>query len=186
MQEDSLGTEYQYRFLELLQEFNPKSVFLSVHHSWKGGIHIQSCGHHMHFDCRQSYCETLKQQMRVTRDQALDTDQGDFICPVCRQMANGLLPVPPPPALVPANSLVSVASPPAENRRRIASKIHQLLGEETVHLVSERFPSLPPFSHLSRGHEPQLSEPSGLIAISILIWPETKYIKLIRHIIAKY
>jgi hypothetical protein len=24
----------------------------------------------MHFDCRQSYCETLKQQMRVTRDQA--------------------------------------------------------------------------------------------------------------------
>ena len=136
MQEDSLGTEYQYRFLELLQEFNPKSVFLSVHHSWKGGIHIQSCGHHMHFDCRQSYCETLKQQMRVTRDQALDTDQGEFICPVCRQMANGLLPVPPPPPLVPANSLVSAASLPAENRRRIASKIHQLLGEETVHLAS--------------------------------------------------
>ena len=143
MQEDSLGTEYQYRFLELLQEFNPKSVFLSVHHSWKGGIHVQSCGHHMHFDCRQSYCETLKQQMRVTRDQALDTDAGDFICPVCRQMANGLLPVPPPPALVPANSVVSAASPPAENRRRIASKIHQLLGEETVHLVSGKVgPSL--------------------------------------------
>ena len=152
MQEDSLGTEYQYRFLELLQEFSPKSVFLSVHHSWKGGIHIQSCGHHMHFDCRQSYCETLKQQMRVTRDQALDVDQGDFICPVCRQMANGLLPVPPPPALVPANSLVSVASPPAENRRRIASKIHQLLGEETVHLVSERARSLSPLSYVCHEH----------------------------------
>ena len=136
MQEDSLGTEYQYRFLELLQEFNPKSVFLSVHHSWRGGIHIQSCGHHMHFDCRQSYCETLKQQMRVTRDQALDTDQGEFICPVCRQMANGLLPVPPPPPLVPANAAPSTAVSAIEGRKRIARTIHQLLGEETVHLVS--------------------------------------------------
>jgi E3 ubiquitin-protein ligase UBR3 len=67
--EDSLGSEFEDRFAEMLQHFDPKSVFLSLHRGWKGGIHIQSCGHHMHYDCRQSYCETLKQQMRMAREQ---------------------------------------------------------------------------------------------------------------------
>ncbi len=82
--------------------FGLKSTLLSLNNSWRGGIHIQSCGHHMHYDCRQSYCETLKQQGRIARDQALDTDHGEFICPMCRQMANALLPVPPEPPNLPA------------------------------------------------------------------------------------
>jgi hypothetical protein len=61
MQEDSLGTEYQYRFLELLQEFNPKSVFLSVHHSWKGGMHIQGR--------RRSYKTEFEQLAKIIRMQ---------------------------------------------------------------------------------------------------------------------
>ena len=61
--------------------------------------------------------------------QTLDTDRGEFICPVCRQMANALLPVPPdaqdlPPALVHCN---------LEDK---AATIERLLGEETFHMVS--------------------------------------------------
>jgi hypothetical protein len=60
--------------------------------------------------------------------QTLDTDRGEFICPVCRQMANALLPVPPdaqdlPPAIV-QNSL-----------EKKANTIQYLLGEETFHMV---------------------------------------------------
>ncbi len=57
------------RFTEIVRLFGLKSALLSVNSSWRGGIHIQSCGHHMHYDCRQSYCATLKQQYRVARDQ---------------------------------------------------------------------------------------------------------------------
>eukprot|EP00095_Tigriopus_kingsejongensis_P006031 maker-scaffold889_size84747-snap-gene-0.19 protein:Tk06031 transcript:maker-scaffold889_size84747-snap-gene-0.19-mRNA-1 annotation:"e3 ubiquitin-protein ligase ubr3" len=129
--EDSLGTEYEERYHMMLQHFDTQSVLLSMNRGWKGGIHVQSCGHHMHYDCRQSYCETLKQQMRLTRDQALDTDHGEFICPLCRQMANCLMPVPPDPPDLPATAF---SSDPAEQRTEIASKIHQLLSEEMVHL----------------------------------------------------
>ena len=60
--------------------------------------------------------------------QSLDTDRGEFICPVCRQMANALLPVPPdaqelPPAII-QNSL-----------EMKAVIIQGLLGEETFHMV---------------------------------------------------
>ena len=50
----------------------------------KSGVHIQSCGHHMHYTCRKSYCDTLKQANRLPREQPLDTESGEFICPVCR------------------------------------------------------------------------------------------------------
>jgi hypothetical protein len=73
--------------------------------------------------------------------QALDTELGEFICPVCRQMANGLLPVPPPAPLVPAATTTSITgsgAASAEERRRIAAKINQLIREESVHLVSRR------------------------------------------------
>ena len=131
----SLGREFDTRMEDLLGLFDPKSVFLSVHRSWRGGIHIQSCGHHMHYSCRKSYCETLKQQMRIARDQALDTDHGEFICPLCRQMANALLPVPPEPP----DMLATVF--PKDNHERMtvtSNKIHQLLAEPSVHLVRER------------------------------------------------
>ena len=110
----------------------------------------------MHYDCRQSYCETLRRENRVTREQvcpqddvfatngapcltrprrqALDTDQGEFICPMCRQMANALLPVPPePPANVPA------AVFPRDRAERLAvtaEQINRILLEDSVHLVS--------------------------------------------------
>ena len=40
--------------------------------------------------------------MRAMRQQDIDTDNGEFFCPLCRQMANALLPVSPAPPLTPA------------------------------------------------------------------------------------
>ena len=51
-------------FQDMNQTYDSTSCLLAVHRGWKGGIHIQSCGHHMHYDCRSSYCETLRSTLR--------------------------------------------------------------------------------------------------------------------------
>jgi len=68
-----LSERYENYFNELSRNFNLKSVFMSTNRGWNGGLHVQSCGHHMHYDCRMSYCETLKSLMRVTREQVRET-----------------------------------------------------------------------------------------------------------------
>lgn len=73
---DSLGSEYEAKFKELGDLFSRESVHLSTHQSWKGGLHIQSCGHHMHYHCRQNYCQVLKQQMRAARQQVSSRAEG--------------------------------------------------------------------------------------------------------------
>ena len=135
----SLGAEYNDMYNELSNAFSQRMALLSTNRGWKRGVHIQSCGHHMHFDCRQSYCETLKQQqqVRIPRDQPLDTDNGEFICPVCRQMANSLLPVPPeaqglPVTLFPHNE--------SDRMNAIAKSIYSMLREESVNLTQGATP----------------------------------------------
>jgi E3 ubiquitin-protein ligase UBR3 len=58
----SLGAENNDMYTELSNAFSQRMALLSTNRGWKRGVHIQSRGHHMHFDGRQSYCETLKQQ----------------------------------------------------------------------------------------------------------------------------
>lgn len=153
--EESLGNELKARFHEMVRIFDHGSVLMSLNRSWNGGIHIQSCGHHMHYDCRQSYCETLRQQtlqnryvfalitkidsnsklvsFRISHHHALDTDSGEFICPMCRQAANALLPVAPDPPNFPANVF------PSDKFTRMhetAVKIKSILIDKTIHLVS--------------------------------------------------
>ena len=49
--------------------FSKPMALMSVTKGVRGGVHIQSCGHHMHYNCRQSYCDTLKQSgSRVPRE----------------------------------------------------------------------------------------------------------------------
>ena len=67
--DEPLGQQLEDLFFEKTKHFDPTSSLLSTHRGWKGGVHIQSCGHHIHYDCRLSYCETLKQNNRITRDQ---------------------------------------------------------------------------------------------------------------------
>lgn len=69
--EKSLGNEYARTFYKMSEAFNLKLALLSMSKGWESGVHMQSCGHHMHFHCRASYLETLKQQqqVRVPRDQ---------------------------------------------------------------------------------------------------------------------
>ncbi|XP_044253038.1 E3 ubiquitin-protein ligase Ubr3 [Tribolium madens] len=82
--DDTLSAEFDRRLEELNQYFDPKSWYLSVNVGWDGGVHVQTCGHHLHLDCLNSYLQTLRSQQR-----------GEYFCPLCRQLANSVLPLAP-------------------------------------------------------------------------------------------
>ncbi|XP_020524000.1 E3 ubiquitin-protein ligase PRT6 isoform X2 [Amborella trichopoda] len=59
------------------------------------GIHISSCGHAVHQECRDRYLQSLRQRIIFEGVHIVDPDQGEFLCPVCRRLANSVLPVVP-------------------------------------------------------------------------------------------
>ncbi|MBA0684471.1 hypothetical protein Goari_026056, partial [Gossypium aridum] len=60
------------------------------------GIYLSSCGHAVHQDCLDRYLSSLKERyvQRSLFEGAhnVDPDQGEFLCPVCRRLANSILP----------------------------------------------------------------------------------------------
>ncbi|KAL5740599.1 hypothetical protein ACOSQ2_029779 [Xanthoceras sorbifolium] len=63
------------------------------------GIHVSSCGHAVHQGCLDRYLSSLKERYnrRIIFEggHIVDPDQGEFLCPVCRQLANSVLPALP-------------------------------------------------------------------------------------------
>ena len=93
--EDSLASEYEARFEELGRQFDPRSHLVSVNTGWQGGVFVQSCGHHVHLACHQSYMQSLRGTGARNSSQTLAVDKGEYMCPMCRQLANSVLPIPP-------------------------------------------------------------------------------------------
>ncbi|XP_026444611.1 E3 ubiquitin-protein ligase PRT6-like [Papaver somniferum] len=60
------------------------------------GIHISSCGHAVHHECRSRYLSSLRERyirrMIFEGGSVVDPDQGEFLCPLCRRLANSVLP----------------------------------------------------------------------------------------------
>ncbi|XP_059667816.1 E3 ubiquitin-protein ligase PRT6 [Cornus florida] len=63
------------------------------------GIHISSCGHAVHQGCLDRYLSSLKERlvrrMVFEGGHIVDPDKGEFLCPVCRGLANAVLPALP-------------------------------------------------------------------------------------------
>ncbi|CAL5388291.1 unnamed protein product [Camellia sinensis] len=58
------------------------------------GIHVSSCGHAVHQACLDRYLSSLKERhvRRIDFEGLIvDPDQGEFLCPVCRGLANSAL-----------------------------------------------------------------------------------------------
>lgn len=68
------------------------SLLLSVNLGWEGGVYVQTCGHHLHLDCLLPYVKSLGHQQRQL---SLAVDSGEYLCPLCRQLANCFLPLSP-------------------------------------------------------------------------------------------
>nr|XP_034188211.1 E3 ubiquitin-protein ligase Ubr3 isoform X2 [Osmia lignaria] len=90
--DDTRGAYFDRRMDELNRHFDTASWLLSVNLGWEGGVHVQTCGHHLHLDCLKSYLQSLRNQQR---QQSLAVDSGEYLCPLCRQLANSFLPLSP-------------------------------------------------------------------------------------------
>ncbi|XP_012142217.1 ubr3 ubiquitin ligase isoform X3 [Megachile rotundata] len=90
--DDTRGAYFDRRMDELNRHFDTISWLLSVNLGWEGGVHVQTCGHHLHLDCLKSYLQSLRNQQR---HQSLAVDSGEYLCPLCRQLANSFLPLSP-------------------------------------------------------------------------------------------
>ncbi|KAK0089869.1 hypothetical protein PV325_004892 [Microctonus aethiopoides] len=89
---DTRGAHFDYRIDEMGRHFDIFSWLLSVNLGWEGGVHVQTCGHHIHLDCLKAYRHSLRSQQR---QQSLAVDRGEYFCPLCRQLANSVLPLSP-------------------------------------------------------------------------------------------
>lgn len=85
-----LSSEFRKR-AEILGRKYGSQWFLTHNICWEGGVHVQSCGHHVHLSCHESYLKSLA----PTRPQNLNIEHGEFSCPRCRQLANSVLPLSP-------------------------------------------------------------------------------------------
>ncbi|KAF2288678.1 hypothetical protein GH714_010354 [Hevea brasiliensis] len=60
------------------------------------GVYLSSCGHAVHQGCLDRYLSSLKERYvrRIVFEggHIVDPDQGEFLCPVCRRLANSVLP----------------------------------------------------------------------------------------------
>ncbi|XP_029716977.1 E3 ubiquitin-protein ligase Ubr3 [Aedes albopictus] len=139
-----MSNEFNKR-VDLLQwKFGSTSWFLSHNIGWEGGVHVQSCGHHVHLTCQDSYLKSLHTS---ARPQNLNVERGEFFCPVCRQLANSVLPLspcldrptplirtpaPPYPSLV--NDLMNLIK---ENKRPpTTTKFYEAMGRAMENMTS--------------------------------------------------
>ncbi|XP_037868471.1 E3 ubiquitin-protein ligase Ubr3 [Bombyx mori] len=102
---DRTAGQHQARVLdELRQHFDGAGV-----DSWEGGVHVQSCQHHLHLHCLHAYLRAL----HAPRPHNLHVERGEFLCPLCRQLANTVLPLAPRPARPPRLPLPAALPEPA-------------------------------------------------------------------------
>ncbi|KAI3442939.1 E3 ubiquitin-protein ligase [Psidium guajava] len=63
------------------------------------GIFLSSCGHSVHQGCLERYLSSLKERhpRRIIFEggHIVNLDKGEFLCPVCRRLANSILPALP-------------------------------------------------------------------------------------------
>lgn len=89
LKEETYAKHLERRIDLLAEHFSQSSWLDSINIGAEGGVHVQSCGHYLHIECHQSYIKSLDQTDRLRSR----SDSDEFLCPVCRQLANSVLPV---------------------------------------------------------------------------------------------
>ncbi|XP_027071493.2 E3 ubiquitin-protein ligase PRT6 isoform X1 [Coffea arabica] len=170
------------------------------------GIYLSSCGHAVHQGCLDRYLSSLRE--RYTRrivfegGHIVDPDQGEFLCPVCRGLANSVLPalakgskkVPVSPVFSTANASYAVGLPASSCREvdvlQVQEALSLLQSAADVSGNSEILKSIPlqqfgrqrsnlesVFRVLCKLYFPgkdKISD-SGRISQSLVLWDTLKY-----------
>ncbi|GMJ12122.1 proteolysis 6, Greening after Extended Darkness 1 [Hibiscus trionum] len=95
--ENSLGTENTDVDRELTGSTSQPLVYDGFGPLDCDGIYLSSCGHAVHQGCLDRYLSSLKERFArrsfFEGAHIVDPNQGEFLCPVCRRLANSVLPV---------------------------------------------------------------------------------------------
>jgi hypothetical protein len=89
LKEETYAKYLERRIDILCEHFTESSWLDSINIGAEGGVHVQSCGHHLHIECHQSYIRSLDHEDGLRAR----NDSDEFQCPVCRQLANSVLPI---------------------------------------------------------------------------------------------
>ncbi|XP_017880886.1 E3 ubiquitin-protein ligase Ubr3 isoform X2 [Ceratina calcarata] len=89
---DTRGAHFDRRINAMNRHFERIPLLLSVNIGWESGVYVQTCGHHLHLECLLPYVKSLGHQQR---DLSLSAENGEYLCPLCRQLANCFLPLSP-------------------------------------------------------------------------------------------
>ncbi|OVA16505.1 zinc finger protein [Macleaya cordata] len=179
------------------------------------GIHISSCGHAVHQECRNRYLSSLRERYirRIIFEggHVVDPDQGEFLCPVCRRLANSVLPAfPNDSSKVGKQMMLSdFSSEPTigssitsgTNVLRLAQALSLLrsagnmVGKSGMHRAlslhhsKKMQPTLEPvFNILNRMYFPDRHEKflaSGRVSHSMILWDTLKYSLISTEIAAR-
>ncbi|KAK7339642.1 hypothetical protein VNO77_20320 [Canavalia gladiata] len=129
------------------------------------GVHLSSCGHAVHQGCLDRYLSSLKERSvrRIVFEggHIVDPDQGEFLCPVCRRLVNGVLPTLPgelqkpfTQSIVLSTGSINIAAPLAESNEMIYS-LHlqqglKLLQSAASAVGKDKFLKAIPLHHTDR------------------------------------
>ncbi|KAK7077958.1 E3 ubiquitin-protein ligase ubr3 [Halocaridina rubra] len=120
----TLGQFMEERADTLNRHFDCNSWLLSMNIGWEGGVQVQTCGHHLHLDCLESYLHSLRSQQRPSN--TLNVAKGEYWCPLCRQLGNAVLPISPE-----IGELSSLVKPPS-NCDDLVEDVDRLLRDLTL------------------------------------------------------
>ncbi|XP_042224390.1 E3 ubiquitin-protein ligase ubr3-like [Homarus americanus] len=121
----TLGQYMEERTDTLNRHFDYNSWLVSMNIGWEGGVHVQTCGHHLHLDCHQSYLLALRSQPRPNNP--LNVDKGEYWCPLCRQLGNSVLPISPE-----IGDLSAMVKHPSTHDSDLVEEVDRLLLDLTV------------------------------------------------------
>lgn len=121
----TLGQYMEERADTLNRHFDYNSWLVSMNIGWEGGVHVQTCGHHLHLDCHQSYLLSLRSQDRPNNP--LNVEKGEYWCPLCRQLGNSVLPISPE-----IGDLSALVKHPATCDTSLIEEVDRLLHDLTV------------------------------------------------------
>ncbi|CAL4116468.1 unnamed protein product, partial [Meganyctiphanes norvegica] len=122
----TLGQYMEEKADTLMRHFDTSSWMSSQNMGWEGGVRVQTCGHHLHLDCHQSYLLALHSQHRANNN-SINVEKGEYWCPLCRQLGNAVLPISPE-----IGDLATLAKCSTSSDSEIVEEVDRLLSDLTV------------------------------------------------------
>ncbi|XP_029192377.2 E3 ubiquitin-protein ligase ubr3-like [Acropora millepora] len=131
------GTDFLHRYEALKSRFGLISSMEACDAGTEGGVHVQTCGHLLHVDCHQSYLKSLQGEdaNQLHHHQALSFNprNGEFTCPLCRQLGNCVVPI-VPSHIIPTNTATKNEAKSHEDR---TSDLHASLKKFKLHTITK-------------------------------------------------